>query len=108
MNRPDPRTLQSGLVSNPAPMPSATCSRRRTARRAGRLSIVRMLAGQAGDGVTFISPEHEVGRVAGVFKLVGQSNEKRGPANAGETGGFAKLEKAKTGDTLTSGKQAHE
>jgi elongation factor G len=73
----------------------------------GRLSIVRMLAGQAGDGVTFISPEHEVGRVAGVFKLVGQSNEKRGPANAGETVGFAKLEKAKTGDTLTSGKQAH-
>ena len=73
----------------------------------GRLSILRMLAGQAGDGVTFISPEHEVGRVAGVFKLVGQSNEKRGPANAGETVGFAKLEKAKTGDTLTSGKQAH-
>jgi elongation factor G len=73
----------------------------------GRLSIVRMLAGQAGDGVTFISPEHEVGRVAGVFKLVGQSNEKRGPANAGETVGFAKLEKAKTGDTLTSGKQAY-
>ena len=73
----------------------------------GRLSIVRMLAGQAGDGVTFLSPENEVGRVAGVFKLVGQSNEKRGPANAGETVGFAKLEKAKTGDTLTSGKQAH-
>jgi elongation factor G len=73
----------------------------------GRLSIVRMLAGQAGDGVTFISPENEVGRVAGVFKLVGQSNEKRGPASAGETVGFAKLEKAKTGDTLTSGKQAH-
>jgi elongation factor G len=73
----------------------------------GRLSIVRMLAGQAGDGVTFVSPENEVGRVAGVFKLVGQSNEKRGPASAGETVGFAKLEKAKTGDTLTSGKQAH-
>jgi elongation factor G len=73
----------------------------------GRLSIVRMLAGQAGDGVTFLSPEQEVGRVAGVFKLVGQSNEKRGPANAGETVAFAKLEKAKTGDTLTAGKQAH-
>ena len=73
----------------------------------GRLSIVRMLSGQAGDGVTFLSPENEVGRVAGVFKLVGQSSEKRGPASAGETVGFAKLEKAKTGDTLTSGKQAH-
>ena len=72
-----------------------------------RLSIARMLAGQAGDGATFLSPEHEVGRVAGVFKLVGQSNEKRGPANAGETVAFAKLEKAKTGETLTAGKQAH-
>ena len=73
----------------------------------GRLSIARMLAGQAGDGSTFLSPENEVGRVAGVFKLVGQSNEKRGPANAGETVAFAKLEKAKTGETLTAGKQAH-
>ena len=73
----------------------------------GRLSIARMLAGQAGDGATFLSPENEVGRVAGVFKLVGQSNEKRGPANAGETVAFAKLEKAKTGETLTAGKQAH-
>ena len=73
----------------------------------GRLSIARLLAGQAGDGATFISPEAEVGRVAGVFKLVGQSTEKRGPANAGETVAFAKLEKAKTGDTLTAGKQPH-
>jgi elongation factor G len=73
----------------------------------GRLSIARMLAGQAGDGATFSSPDGEVGRVAGVFKLVGQSNEKRGPANAGETVAFAKLEKAKTGDTLTAGKQTH-
>jgi elongation factor G len=73
----------------------------------GRLSIVRMLAGQAGDGSTFLSPDNEVGRVAGVFKLVGQSNEKRGPANAGETVAFAKLEKARTGETLTAGKQAH-
>jgi elongation factor G len=73
----------------------------------GRLSIARMLAGQAGDGATFLSPDNEVGRVAGVFKLVGQSNEKRGPANAGETVAFAKLEKARTGETLTAGKQAH-
>jgi len=73
----------------------------------GRLSIVRMLAGQAGDGATFLSPDGDVGRVAGVFKLLGESNEKRGPANAGETVAFAKLEKAKTGDTLTAGKQAH-
>ncbi|MGO9698129.1 MAG: elongation factor G [Xanthobacteraceae bacterium] len=73
----------------------------------GRMSIARMLAGQAGDGTTFLSLEEEAGRVAGVFKLVGQSSEKRGPATLGETVAFAKLDKAKTGDTLTAGKQAH-
>jgi len=73
----------------------------------GKVSIVRMLAGQAGDGITFLSGDDEVGRVAGVFKVLGQSNEKRGPAAVGETVAFAKLEKAKTGDTLSAGKQPH-
>ncbi len=72
----------------------------------GKMSIVRMLAGQAGDGTTFLSGDEEAGRVAGVFTLVGQASEKRGPANVGETVAFAKLDKAKTGDTLTAGKQA--
>ena len=36
------------------------------------MSIVRMLAGQAGDGTTFVSGDDEAGRVAGVFKLVGR------------------------------------
>jgi elongation factor G len=73
----------------------------------GKVSIVRMLAGQAGDGVTFLTGDDEAGRVAGVFKVLGQSNEKRGPAAVGETVAFAKLEKAKTGDTLSAGKQPH-
>ena len=73
----------------------------------GKMSIVRMLAGQAGDGVTFLTGDDEAGRVAGVFKVLGQSNEKRGPATVGETIAFAKLEKAKTGDTLSAGKQPH-
>src|SRR5262249_32468280 len=73
----------------------------------GKMSIVRMLAGQAGDGTTFSSGDDEAGRVAGVFKLVGQASEKRGPAAVGETVGFAKLDKAKTGDTLSAGKQTH-
>jgi elongation factor G len=73
----------------------------------GKMSMVRMLAGQAGDGTTFLSGDDEAGRVAGVFKVLGQSHEKRGPAAAGETIAFAKLEKAKTDDTLTAGKQPH-
>ena len=73
----------------------------------GKMSIVRVLAGQAGDGTTFLAGDDEAGRVAGAFKLLGQSTEKRGPAAVGEAVAFAKLEKAKTGDTLTAGKQPH-
>jgi elongation factor G len=73
----------------------------------GKMSIARVLAGQAGDGTTFLTADGEAGRVAGVFKLVGASTEKRGPAAVGETVAFAKLDKAKTGDTMTAGKQPH-
>jgi elongation factor G len=73
----------------------------------GKMSIARVLAGQIGDGTTLLTGDDEAGRVAGVFKLVGQTTEKRGPAAVGETVGFAKLDKAKTGETLTAGKQAH-
>ena len=73
----------------------------------GKMSIARVLGGQAGDGTTLLAGDDEAGRVAGVFKLVGQTTEKRGPAAVGETVGFAKLDKAKTGDTLTAGKQPH-
>jgi elongation factor G len=70
----------------------------------GKMSVARLLAGQAGDGATFQTPEGEAGRVSGVFKLVGQNSEKRGPAQAGETVAFGKLDHAKTGDTLSTGK----
>jgi len=73
----------------------------------GKMSIARLLAGQAGDGTTFYTPETEAGRVSGVFKLMGQHFEKRGQASAGETVAFGKLDGAKTGDTLSTGKQAH-
>ena len=73
----------------------------------GKISVVRVLSGQAGDGTTFATGDEEAGRVAGVSKLLGQSTEKRGPASVGETVAFAKLEKAKTGDTLSAGKQPH-
>jgi elongation factor G len=42
-----------------------------------------------------------------VFRLVGHNTEKRATAAAGETVALGKLEHAKTGDTLTAGKQAH-
>ena len=72
----------------------------------GKMSIGRVLNGQVGDGTTFVTSEREAGRVAGVFKLLGQTPEKRGPAQVGETVAFGKLDHAGTGDTLTAGKQA--
>jgi elongation factor G len=73
----------------------------------GKLSVARVLNGQLGDGVTLSSPSDEAGRVSGVSKLLGQSTEKRGAASAGETVAFGKLDSAKTGETLSSGKQPH-
>jgi elongation factor G len=73
----------------------------------GKMSIVRVLSVQIPDSSTFITPEREAGRVAGIFKLLGQTTEKRGPAAAGETVALGKLDHANTGDTLTLGKRAH-
>ena len=73
----------------------------------GKMSVARLLAGQAGDGTTLTITGGEAGRVSGVFKLMGQHFEKRGQAASGETIAFGKLDAAKTGDTLSSGKQPH-
>jgi elongation factor G len=73
----------------------------------GKMSIVRILNGQANDGTTFITPDRDAGRVAGVLRLLGQTSEKRAAAQAGETVALGKLDHANTGDTLTAGKQAH-
>jgi elongation factor G len=71
----------------------------------GKMSVVRLLAGQVGDGTTLMTPAGDAGRVSGVFKLMGQHFEKRGQATAGETVALGKLDSAKTGDTLSSAKQ---
>ena len=71
----------------------------------GKMSIARLLAGQAGDGTTLTTSGGDAGRISGVFKVMGQHFEKRGQASVGETVALGKLESAKTGDTLSSGKQ---
>jgi elongation factor G len=73
----------------------------------GKMSVARVLTGKIGDGASLVSPEEDAGRVAAVFKLMGQHSEKRGPAEAGETVALGKLDHAKTGDTLTEGQPAH-
>ncbi len=72
----------------------------------GKMSIVRLLTGAAGDGSVFATSRGETDRVSGVFKLMGPHFEKRAQALTGETVAFGKLDHAKTGDTLSTGKQA--
>ncbi len=72
----------------------------------GKMSVARLLAGQAGDGTTFTTSAGAADRVSGVFKLMGTLFEKRAQATAGETVAFGKLEHARTGDTLSAAKQA--
>jgi elongation factor G len=73
----------------------------------GKMSVARIMTGKIADGASLLSPDGEAGRVAAVFKLMGQHSEKRGPAEAGETVALGKLDHAKTGDTLTEGQKAH-
>ncbi|HYZ45109.1 MAG TPA: elongation factor G, partial [Xanthobacteraceae bacterium] len=73
----------------------------------GKMSVVRVLAGKIGDGANITTADGQTGRVAAVFKLMGQNSEKRGAAEAGETVAFGKLDHTKTGDTLSDGAQPH-
>jgi elongation factor G len=72
----------------------------------GKMSIARVLSGTVPEGAQLTGPSGTADRASGVFKMFGQSSEKRGPAQAGETVALGKLDHAKTGDTLTTAKQA--
>jgi len=72
----------------------------------GKLSVARLLTGSVGDGAELIGPDGPVGRVSGVFRIVGQQATKRDAAKAGETVGLGKLDGARTGMTIGSGKSA--
>jgi elongation factor G len=69
----------------------------------GKLSLARVLKGtlQEGDTVTGNGTEE---RVAGVLATMGQESKKRGTAKAGDTVALARLDKIKTGETITTDK----
>lgn len=69
----------------------------------GKLSVVRILAGEFGDGATVMGDGSEE-RAAGIFTMHGQEARKRGPAKAGDTVALGRLERIKTGETLTTEK----
>ncbi|HEX9323745.1 MAG TPA: elongation factor G [Xanthobacteraceae bacterium] len=73
----------------------------------GKMSIARVLAGSIAEGAMLMGASGTADRVSGVFKLTGQTSEKRGAAVLGDTVALGKLDHARTGETLTSGKDPH-
>jgi elongation factor G len=73
----------------------------------GKLSVVRVLSGEIGEGASVMGSKGEAARVAGVFRQQGAAVDKRGAAHAGETVALAKLDTIATADTITTGKQPH-
>src|SRR5215470_10103255 len=69
----------------------------------GKMSVVRVLAGEFGEGTVVHGP-HAEERAAAAFSLMGQEARKRGPAKAGETVALGRLEKTLSGDTLSTDK----
>jgi elongation factor G len=67
---------------------------------AGKLSVARVLAGRIDDGAELQTARGDLGKVSGIFRMVGQKSTKRGAADVGETIGLGKLDPAQTGDTL--------
>ena len=67
---------------------------------AGKLSLARVLSGRVDDAMELQNPRGDLGKVSGIYRMVGQKSAKRGAATAGETVALGKLEPARTGDTL--------
>ncbi|TDI54723.1 MAG: elongation factor G [Alphaproteobacteria bacterium] len=66
----------------------------------GKLSLVRVLTGRLEDGTELAAASGDVGKVSGIYSLLGQKATKRGPAEAGETVALGKVSDAQTGQTL--------
>ncbi len=69
----------------------------------GKLSIARVLAGDLPDGATLYGPRGD-DRVAGMFSISGQDARKVTGAKRGDTVALGRLERARTGDTLSAEK----
>lgn len=69
----------------------------------GKVSLVRVLSGNIGEG-TIVKGVGGEQRVAGTVSLLGETQKKRGPAQAGDTVGLARLEGITTSETITVGK----
>ena len=67
----------------------------------GKVSLVRVIAGEFGEG-TQVQGARAEERAASAFSLLGQEMKKRGPAKAGDTLALGRLERIMTGECLSS------
>ncbi len=67
----------------------------------GKLSIARILAGTFADGATVYGGNGVEERIGGLFSMLGTETRRRPAASAGDTVAFGRLERVKTGDTVS-------
>ncbi len=70
----------------------------------GKLSVSRILSGTVNDGSELTLPGGGTARVSGIYRLLGKDQIKLTSAKAGDIVALGKLEGAKTGETIGSGK----
>jgi elongation factor G len=72
----------------------------------GKLSFVRVLAGEIPDSATVVGGHGKEERAAGIFTIRGEETVKRGSAKAGDTVALGRLDSIHTGETIAVGKAA--
>ncbi len=70
----------------------------------GKLSLVRVLTGEFGDGTVVTGVDGRDERAAGVFGLRGEEPVKRSAAKAGDTVALGRLDSVKSGETISAEK----
>jgi elongation factor G len=70
----------------------------------GKLSLVRVLTGEFGEGTVVTGVDGRDERAAGVFALRGEEPVKRGTGRAGDTVALGRLEGIKSGETISAEK----
>lgn len=68
----------------------------------GKLSIVRVLAGEFADGAVFYGGSGQEARAAGIFTMLGATPNKIAKAGLGDTVALGRLEKINTGETIST------
>ncbi len=70
----------------------------------GKLSLVRVLTGEFGDGTVVTGVDGRDERAAGVFQLRGEEPVKRSTATAGDTVALGRLDSVRSGETISAEK----